>query len=50
MVPVGKGDVWFATLGEIAAHVRRLIADGSWAPRVERVPLVAAPVVETDPE
>ena len=47
---LGRGGVWFATLGEIAAYVRRLIADGSWAPRVEPLPLVAAPVVETDPE
>jgi peptidoglycan-N-acetylglucosamine deacetylase len=47
---LGKGDVWFATLGEIAAYVRRLIADGSWAPRVEPVPLVATPVIQTDPE
>jgi peptidoglycan/xylan/chitin deacetylase (PgdA/CDA1 family) len=47
---LGKGEVWFATLGEIAAYVRRLIAEGSWAPRIERVPFVAAPVVETAPE
>jgi hypothetical protein len=40
----------FATLGEVAAHVRRRIAEKSWAPRVEHVPLVAAPVVESGPE
>jgi peptidoglycan-N-acetylglucosamine deacetylase len=47
---LGKGEVWFATLGEIATYVRGLIAEGSWAPRVEPVPLVAVPVVETVPE
>ena len=30
-----KGGVWFAPLRDIAAHVRRCIADGSWTPRTE---------------
>jgi len=30
-----KGDVWFAPLRDIAAHVRQCTADGSWTPRVE---------------
>lgn len=33
-----RGDVWFASLGEIAAHTNRLIAEGVWSPRVEKVP------------
>lgn len=37
-----RGDVWVATLGEIAAHVRKLVADGKWKPR-------AVEVERTDP-
>ena len=33
-----RGDVWFATTAEIAAHVRRCIDDGSWVPRAESLP------------
>lgn len=33
-----KGGVWFATLAEIAAHVRKVTASGAWTPRVERLP------------
>jgi peptidoglycan/xylan/chitin deacetylase (PgdA/CDA1 family) len=33
-----KGDVWFATAAEIAAHARTCIDDGSWVPRVDRLP------------
>ena len=29
----GKGGVWFATLAEISAHVRKVIADGTWTPQ-----------------
>jgi len=47
---LGKGGVWFATLSEISDYVRRLIAEGTWTPRIERLPLVASPVVETVPE
>lgn len=31
-----KGDVWFAPMRDIAAHVRQCIAEGRWEPRVER--------------
>jgi peptidoglycan/xylan/chitin deacetylase (PgdA/CDA1 family) len=34
-----RGDVWVAPLGEIAAHVQRLIAADEWAPRVVEVEL-----------
>jgi peptidoglycan/xylan/chitin deacetylase (PgdA/CDA1 family) len=39
-----KGGVWFARLDEIAAHARRCLADGSWTPRVDRLPFVTAPL------
>ncbi len=42
---LGKGGVWFAPLGEIAAHVRSLVAAGRWSPRVERVPFYTEPVL-----
>ncbi len=32
-----RGDVWLATLGEVAAHVRKLIAADEWKPRVVEV-------------
>ena len=35
---LGKGDVWFATLEEIANHVQKCIDDGSWQPRVDELP------------
>jgi peptidoglycan/xylan/chitin deacetylase (PgdA/CDA1 family) len=41
-----KGDVWFATAGEIADHVRGITAAGTWRPRVDRVPFYDAPVVD----
>lgn len=34
---LGRGDVWLAPLGEIAAHVRRAVADGTYEPRVVEV-------------
>lgn len=42
---MAKGDVWFATLDEVAAHVRGLIAAGTWSPRIERIPFYDAPVL-----
>ncbi|WP_198670626.1 polysaccharide deacetylase [Oceanicella sp. SM1341] len=39
-----RGDVWFATLEEIAAHCRGLIDAGSWAPRRDTVPFCDAPL------
>ncbi len=35
---VRQGDVWFAPMEEIAAHVRRLADAKQWSPRKERVP------------
>ncbi len=39
-----RGDVWFAPMEEIAAHVRHVIASGAYQPRVERIPQYAAPI------
>ena len=33
-----KGDVWFATGEEVAAHLRKLIAEGKYDPRVDHLP------------
>ena len=41
---VEKGDVWFATLEEIGAHVDGLVERGEWTPRVERLPFWSEPV------
>ena len=41
-----KGDVWFATHAQVAAHVRSLIAGGAWSPRIDRVPYYDAPIPE----
>jgi peptidoglycan/xylan/chitin deacetylase (PgdA/CDA1 family) len=39
----GLGDVWIASLGEIATHVRACIDDGRWSPRVLELPWYDAP-------
>jgi peptidoglycan-N-acetylglucosamine deacetylase len=39
-----KGEVWFARLDEIAAHARRCLDDGSWTPRVDRLPFFTGPL------
>lgn len=44
-----KGGVWFAPLREIAAHGRRVIADGSWAPRRDALPYWPEPLPEDGP-
>jgi hypothetical protein len=41
-----QGQVWFATLEDITAHVQRVIADGSWTPRVDRLPYYEGPIPE----
>ena len=38
------GGVWFATLEEIASHVRRLVASGVWTPRTHRLPYYDRPI------
>lgn len=39
-----KGDVWFAPMSEIAAHVNSLIETGAWTPRADQVPYWNKPV------
>lgn len=39
-----RGNVWFATLAEIGAHIRGLIGRGEWTPQVERIPFWTEPV------
>jgi len=39
-----KGDVWFATMQDIAKHIRGLIDSGAWSPRVENLPFWTEPV------
>lgn len=43
-----KGGVWFATLQEIAAHIRACIEDGSYSPRRVDMPYYSRPVPELD--
>jgi hypothetical protein len=33
-----KGDVWFATLEQIALHVKACIENGSYKPRIDELP------------
>ena len=39
-----KGDVWFARMEDIAAHVRACIDDGSYTPRIDNLPYYTGPV------
>jgi peptidoglycan/xylan/chitin deacetylase (PgdA/CDA1 family) len=41
---VRRGDVWFAPMEEIAAHVRGLVDSGAWEPMRETIPQYAGPV------
>jgi hypothetical protein len=43
---LSRGDVWVASLAEIAAHVVEVERAGTWAPRRERVPYYTEPVPE----
>ena len=35
---LNKGGVWVASMEEIARHVQNCIDDGSWRPRVQKMP------------
>lgn len=41
---LARGDVWFAPMEEIAAHVKGLIDTGAYTPRVELIPQYENPV------
>ena len=45
---LAKGGVWFATMEQIAAHVRRCVDDGSYVPRVDRLPYHTGPLTLPD--
>jgi peptidoglycan/xylan/chitin deacetylase (PgdA/CDA1 family) len=44
-----RGGVWFATLEAIAAHVRRAAAEGTWHPRIDRLPYWERPLAGIPP-
>ena len=35
---ISKGDVWLARMEDIARHVRQCIDDGSYVPRIDKLP------------
>ena len=39
-----KGDVWFARMDEVAAHVQAVIESGIHVPRIDRLPYYSGPV------
>jgi hypothetical protein len=41
---LARGDVWFAPMEEIAAHVNNLVASGTYAPRIVEMPQYDGPV------
>lgn len=45
-----KGRVWFATMEEIAAHVKACREDGSWQPRIEEMPYYEGRIAEWEPK
>ena len=44
-----KGDVWFATLEEIAGHIQTLMQSGQWSPRIDKLPYYEGPIPELGP-
>ncbi|WP_210248681.1 polysaccharide deacetylase family protein [Phyllobacterium endophyticum] len=40
---IDKGDVWFASMSEIAEHVKAVIASGEWTPRIDLMPYYVSP-------
>jgi peptidoglycan/xylan/chitin deacetylase (PgdA/CDA1 family) len=44
-----KGGVWFASMHEIATHVRKVIADGLWKPRRDILPFWPLPMPKESP-
>lgn len=43
---LNKGNVWFAPMEEIAAHIRELVATKKWEPRIDRLPYYPGPIPE----
>jgi len=46
---LGTGDVWFASLEDIAQHIVKCRKDGSYSPRVDRLPYYDRPVAPKRP-
>ena len=44
------GDVWFATMEDIALYVKGCISDGSWVPRVDQLPYYEGRIPEWEQE
>ncbi len=42
---MSTGDVWFATLEEIATHVNKITAEGTYEPRIDQLPYHSEPQV-----
>jgi len=42
---LSEKDVWFAPLTEIVAHMERLVAEGSYKPRVDHLPYYTGPIL-----
>ena len=41
-----RGDVWFARLDEVCDHVQKLMNEGVWQPRIEKMPAYVSPIPE----
>lgn len=46
---LARGDVWFAPMQDVAAHVRALTASGAYTPRVEVLPQYTGPLGRMTP-
>lgn len=46
---LATGDVWFATLEEIAGHINTLRASGAYDPRVDQLPYYDSPQIPSPP-
>jgi hypothetical protein len=47
---MSRGKVWFATMEEIAKHVKTCSDDGSWQPRVDALPYYEERIPEWEPK
>jgi hypothetical protein len=41
-----EGNVWFAKMEEITAHIQKCIDDGTWSPRTDQLPYYDGPIPE----
>jgi len=44
-----RGNVWFAPMEDIAAHVNQVISSGAYTPRTVSMPQYDGPVTPTSP-